>query len=240
NAILYHRPEGPSHPDADPRRLAATAPLAAAINSWSKPGTPLFFADRDLAVWIGIHDLRVDAVEWLPSDPASASLVGAFLVAMPAPAADTWARLESHAYHAADVRTEEGIVAIYGSANPVHLTSAGALTFGDVRLEASAYPAALCPGDVLPVELAASGPIAPNVKVSARLLAPQGETVAQNDKLLAPHTRMGLFLPPDRPAAAYTLAFLLYDAGTLAPFLTGEGRDLNHLVTLEPCTHQKP
>ncbi|MEM7538580.1 MAG: hypothetical protein AAF639_40810 [Chloroflexota bacterium] len=78
-------------------------------------------------------------------------------------------------------------------------------------------------GQVLPMQVQFGGQIKGELKVSLRLVAPDGEKVAQNDRRLMDTLNVGLFVPPHSTAGVYTLAAVVYDPNTLEPLLDMNG-----------------
>jgi hypothetical protein len=70
-------------------------------------------------------------------------------------------------------------------------------------------------------------------KLSARLVDPSGAVKAQSDVILGPYTRIDLDLPADAQPGAYTLAVVLYDPVTLAPFPDSAGNFTTALSTID-------
>ncbi|MFO7632685.1 MAG: glycosyltransferase family 39 protein [Caldilinea sp.] len=58
-ATLYER-DGPRQPRSYPVILIETSPVADALNQWWSPHATLVFGDRDVAVWLAVHDLKAD------------------------------------------------------------------------------------------------------------------------------------------------------------------------------------
>ncbi len=91
----------------------------------------------------------------------------------------------------------------------------------------------LNPGRTLRVELSAQGRVDESLKLSARLLDPSGTVKAQDDVTVGPYTRIDLDLPDDAEPGRYTLAVVLYDPETLAPFPDSEGKFMTALSEVE-------
>jgi hypothetical protein len=85
---------------------------------------------------------------------------------------------------------------------------------------------------VLPVELEVTSHDARPLKLSLRLIAPDGGVVAQNDVPADPAVRLGLLLPPDAAIGAYTLGAVLYDPATGVDLPTREGEQLGRLAMI--------
>jgi 4-amino-4-deoxy-L-arabinose transferase-like glycosyltransferase len=138
---------------------------------------------------------------------------------------------------------------------PAH--AIGARWSGSIELrDAAVGPATVSPGDAVDVALTwTTIDAAPDLKLSLRLLAPDGKQVAQLDRRPLDDARPfptvkpgeavrdghALRLPPDAPPGSYEAALLLYqpsDAKAVAPdadasLLRLENRDLVRLGTIE-------
>ena len=98
--------------------------------------------------------------------------------------------------------------------------------WADIKLTQLQTLSPLYPGEVLPVELMATGQTDNSLKLSLRLVNAAGQVVAENDTGLNAHISLGLFLPPDAPPGQYTLAAVVYDPKTLAPLKDVAGHDM--------------
>ncbi|MBN1220765.1 MAG: hypothetical protein JXM69_17725 [Anaerolineae bacterium] len=114
----------------------------------------------------------------------------------------------------------------------------GATFGGLLRIDAVNIPAAVSPGDVVPIALA----LAPltqmdaDYKASLRLIGPTGERVAQKDRVLRHNFHQGTSLwppetvneyyllpvPPETPPGKYVVAVVIYHPDTQAPLLAGD------------------
>ena len=90
--------------------------------------------------------------------------------------------------------------------------------------------ATVAPGQVLPVEMQMVNRTDRALKLSVRLVSPNGEVVAQNDVAVEPAVRLGLFVPPGAAPGDYQLAAVLYDPATLEPVLDRGGNQLGELA----------
>ena len=68
------------------------------------------------------------------------------------------------------------------------------------------------------------------LKLSMRLLAPDGAVVAQNDVPVEPRVRFGLLIPPDVAGGLYTLGAVLYDPATMTDLATKTGAALGEVT----------
>ncbi|MFO7632686.1 MAG: hypothetical protein R6W76_09115 [Caldilinea sp.] len=91
---------------------------------------------------------------------------------------------------------------------------------------------AIAPGEVLPVELALTARMESPLKLSVRLLAPDGAVVAQNDVPADPFVKFGLLVPPDAPDGTYTLGAVLYDPATMIELSTLDGELFGAMVDI--------
>ena len=102
-----------------------------------------------------------------------------------------------------------------------------------VQLTMLQHAQQMAPGQTLRVELAARGQVDGSRKISARLVNPSGAVTAQTDDRLRPHMRLDLELPADAEPGPYTLAVVVYDPETLAPFPDSEGKFATGLSGVE-------
>ena len=106
-------------------------------------------------------------------------------------------------------------------------------SWGDVRLTSLQHAQTLSPGQMLRVELSAEGRVNGSHKLSTRLVDPSGAVKAQNDRSLGSRMRLDLELPADAKPGPYTLAVVVYDPDTLAPFPDSEGKFVTTLSGVE-------
>ena len=78
----------------------------------------------------------------------------------------------------------------------------------------------------------ADGLVDGTVKASMRLVDATGTTMAQADMPILAETQVALELPADADTGAYTLAIVVYDAETLAPYPDQRGDFVTTLSTL--------
>lgn len=236
-ATLYQRVLGPERPTDYPVVLIETEAIADAINRYWSPGATLFFSRADTAAWVGFHDLKVDRIVTLASEAESvqtelAETTGVIMAATRYDTAEVQAWLSATSYPALEVGSGEFWLTIVGRPNrplvamPTH-TRWPELTITTVQ----SFPT-LQPGQVLPVEMTLAGRTDSARKLSIRLLDPAGQVVAQQDKAIEPHLRLGLLLPPAALPGDYTLAAVLYDPATLQPVPDMEGRELAEVTPL--------
>ena len=106
---------------------------------------------------------------------------------------------------------------------------------GLLQIDASYVPSTAAPGDQLPVALKLT-PLAPmntDYKVSLRLIGPNGERLAQKDRVLLHNFHQGtslwppetvneyylLPIPPETPFGNYTVTAVIYHPATQAPLV---------------------
>lgn len=234
---LYHRSAGPGWPEAAPEQGASARAVAEAVQAAWSDHARLLYASPDLAVWVGMYDPAAERVEVLP---AGATAAPAALDAAPSTllavsdytnhALLEW--LDAHAYRAATIGDDFAELAIYGkTAGPLTSLAANA-SWGEARLESLRTNREIQPGKVLPVEVAFSGPVAPETKVSLRLLGSDSAVIASNDFPLAAANRLGLFVPPQTPPGSYELTAIVYDATTMATIADQTGESATRLAVI--------
>ena len=242
-AILYHRAQGPAHPEKFPVVLIETQGIADAINKlWSDHAT-LYFSDADVATWVGIHDLVADRI-LMPREPGESvetllddSVTGTILTATRYDTAQVQEWLRSNSYFVAEIGDGEFKLSIFGRPDrplqplPVQ-TSWDAVTVTELK---SLSPVA--PGEVLPVEMTttitAEADAPAKLKMSVRLVDANGDAIAQRDVTVADHMSLALLVPPDASPGEYTLGAVLYDPATLTPIPDVAGEELGRLATVE-------
>jgi len=236
-AILYHRAVGSPRPQDFPVILIETAKLADAINAWWSEGNTLFFSDPDVATWVGIHDLVADQI-YIPQTDAEraetllADTTGLIFAVTRYDTQQVHDYLEATSDYVQEIGDGEFRLALFwrGTEPLVPLPVTG--DWGDLQLTNLRTTTPLTAGQVLPVELDATGQTDGSRKVSIRLLNPAGEAVAQADTALTAQMRVNLFVPPHHVPGAYTLAAVAYDPNSLAPFLDVNGQELVPLTTI--------
>ena len=124
-------------------------------------------------------------------------------------------------------QAEEGVLA------PRIRSVAVRASWDAVQLAMLQHAQQMSPGQTLRVELAARGQIDGSRKVSARLVDSSGAVKAQTDDRLWPQMRLDLELPANAEPGPYTLAVVLYDPETLAPFPDSEGNFVTALSEVE-------
>ena len=98
------------------------------------------------------------------------------------------------------------------------------------------------PGEVLPIDMAVEGRADGSLKMSMRLVDPNGRTVAQHDVTLTSDVKLGLLVPPDSEDGVYTIAAVVYDASTVEPILDERGSQvgsLSEITVSDSPLHQK-
>jgi len=237
-AVLYYRAVGSPRPQDLPVLLIETAKIADAINAWWQPGATLFFSDLDVATWVGIHDLVADRIRvpQKPEERAETMLADATGMLLAVTRYDTQ---QVHDYLSAtsdyvqQVGDGEFKLALFWRGTGALTALPVAADWGDVQITALRTTAPLVAGQVLPVELAATGQTDGSHKVSVRLVDSSGAVVAQADTALLPQMRVMLFAPQAKTPGTYTLAAILYDPNTLQPFLDAQQQELVSLTTLQ-------
>ncbi len=234
---LYQRTEGPGHPYEYPVVLIDTTGIADAINhSWSEAAT-LYLSNPDLATWVGIHDLKADEIV-IPASaaevtPTLQALQGTILAATRYDTSEVQGYLHSTSYYAQELNSGEFTFSIFGRPpRPLHELPVQTAWEG-IEISALQALSPLYPGEVLAVDMQAAGRTDGALKLSARLVNPAGEVIAQNDKVLSERIRVGLFLPPDAAPGTYTLAAIVYDPNTLASIKDRAGNELATIATLD-------
>lgn len=237
-ATLYHRAVGSPRPQDFPVVLIETARLADAINAWWSAGDTLFFSDRDVATWVGIHDLVADRMLIPQTESESAEMLlanatGLMFVVTRYDTQQVHEYLEATSDYVQGIGDGEFRLALFWRGTdalaPLPVTG----DWGDVQITALRATVPLTAGQVLPVELDATGQTDGTRKVSVRLVNPAGEVVAQADTALTGQMRVNLFVPPHHEPGAYTLAAVAYDPNTLAPFLDVNEQELVPLTTIQ-------
>ncbi len=237
---LYQRAEGPPRPLDFPVVLIETAPVADAVTAALSPQATLYATDADVATWVLIHSAPAGEASTRaivpedgdqPAADALADVTGTILALSRYRTPEVTELLYATAYVASETGSGEFHLTVAGRPTaPLQAVeiAAGSEPWPGCRLEALRTLPKQWPGDVLPVELdAAAGSCGENtLKLSLRLLAPDGAVVAQRDVAAAPGQRLGLLVPPGAAPGAYTLAALLYDPATLAPLPTTAGAEL--------------
>lgn len=239
-AILYHRAVGSPRPQDFPVILIETAKLADAINAWWSAGDTLFFSTPDVATWVGIHDLVADRI-YMPQTDAEraetllADTTGLIFAVTRYDTQQVHDYLEATSDYVQEIGDGEFRLALFwrGTEPLTPLPVTG--DWGDLQLTNLRTATPLTAGQVLPVELDATGQTDGSRKVSIRLLNPAGEAVAQADTALTAQMRVHLFVPPHHAPGAYTMAVVAYDPNSLAPFPDVKGQELVPLTTIQVC-----
>jgi 4-amino-4-deoxy-L-arabinose transferase-like glycosyltransferase len=234
---LYQRSDGPRQPQAYPVILIETQPVAETLDQWWSPGATLVFGDRDVAVWLGLHDLAAGRV-LLPEVGGSSypepleQLTGTiFVISRYEQAARDQAAQGS--YFARDFVSGDTSLAVFGRPGQALETLPAADPWAEVTIPSLASLSSITPGAVLPVEMGGTSHVEIPLKLSMRLVDGAGQVVAQNDVNVEAEMRLGLFVPPGTPPGDYTLGAVLYDPATLAPVLDREGNEFGVLATIE-------
>ncbi len=235
-ATLYMR-DGPRQPLAYPVILIETSPIADALNQWWSPHATLVFGDRDVAVWLAVHELAADRV--LMPAPADAGY--------PEPLdtlTDTLFVVSRHAHTARDQIAEGSYFArtlvsgdttldVFGRPRQPLQSITASSPWNEIAVNAVKSLPQVGAGAVLPVELDMAPAADRPLKLSMRLLAQNGTVVAQNDVPVEPFVRFGLLIPPDAPGGTYTLGAVLYDPATMTDLATQAGESLGAITQVE-------
>ena len=233
---LYER-DGPRQPRDYPVILIETEPIADVLNQWWTDEATLIFGDRDVALWVGIHDLSADHV-LLPERGSGAypkpldELTGTLFVVS---RYDNHAldQLGSDAYFAREVQSGDTRLDVFGRSTKPLIDLNPASPWDEVTITALRSLTRLSPGQVLPLELEASSQSDRPLKLSLRLVGGDGNVVAQNDVIADGSLRLGLLIPPDTLPGSYTLGAVLYDAETVTDLLTRNGDAMGALTQIE-------
>lgn len=232
---LYHRADGPRQPQDYPVITIETTPIADALNMWWRDGATVIFGDRDVALWTGIHDLRADHV-LIPD-----RLAGAY-TELPRDLQGTIFAVTRYergvldelqdAYFARDLISGDTVLSVFG--RPAQPLASLLVTspWSEVSIPELRGRQAIEPGDVLPLEVTITPQAARPLKLSVRLLAADGATVAQNDVIAEGRVRLGLLAPPDLAPGTYSLGAVLYDPATLETVATIEGEEMGVLAPI--------
>ncbi len=233
---LYER-DGPRQPRDYPVILIETQPIADALDQWWTDGATLVFGDRDVALWVGVHDLSADRV-LLPEHARGAypvpldELTGTIFVVS---RYDNQAldQLGSEPYFAREVRSGDTRLDVFGRpTEPLEYLNP-ASPWDEVTVTALRGLAQVSPGQVLPLELEIENQTDRPLKLSMRLVGADGAVVAQNDVIADGSLRLGLLVPPDIPPGSYTLGAVLYDAETISDLPTRDGNAMGALTQIE-------
>ena len=219
-AYLYHRAEGPGHPYAMPERLAQTRGVADVVRQAWSPHASLLYANPNMAVWVGIHDLPTERMAVLDGDARVnpeqlAAQEDTLLVVWPYRSHNLSAWMEQNAYRAGEIGDESAAVAIFGRPREAPVPLDAAAAWPAVELTSLRTHPTVAPGQVLPIEVEFASADGQDLKISVRLMGQDGAVIASNDRVLAPADRLGLFVPPATAPGAYTLAAIVYDPATM-------------------------
>jgi hypothetical protein len=208
-------------------------PIADAVRSWWSDEATLAFATADAAVWLGTQQIPFDNA----IIPAGASdlqpealqdVTGTLIVVSRyhTPIFQAW--LNEEFRYVQEVSSGEFTASLYARPERPLEARPAAAAWPGFRLAELRSWASLAPGEVLPVELTLEDTAGKGfdgaTKLSARLVAPDGSTVAQQDTTAADGLlALSLFVPPGAAPGTYTLELLAYDAVTLAPIPAVDG-----------------
>jgi hypothetical protein len=234
--LLYQRVKGTRYPEPMGPLLDKSRALAEWVAaSWSEHAT-LLYSTPDLAYWLSLFDpvARRSRV----FDPLTTATQmfdkeqGTLFVVVDHSTAHLLSWLDQHAYRAAEQGDEFAAVAIYGRPQQPLTAQSVAARWGEITLTELRTLPAIHTGEVVPVEVAFTGPFAPNLKLSARLVDEHGAVVASHDRAVEPTVRLGLFVPPSTIPGPLRLVLILYDGVTLAPFRDQQGLTETYLAEI--------
>ncbi|MEJ5246873.1 MAG: glycosyltransferase family 39 protein [Caldilinea sp.] len=217
---LYKRSLGPGSPIADPSRLMHAAQLSNWIKERWRPGIPLIYSTPDVAVWVGMHDPVKAPVIVL--NPANGDLSSQFPVQEGAAfvvfdqnalALEQW--LDRSIFRAADYGTDDAWVVIYGFTSELEEILSMSPRWNEVQLHSLRTLQEVRSGEVLPVEIQVSRYSSDNLKLSLRLVGPDGTIVSSQDRFVTEVIRFGLFAPPESQPGEYRIVAILYDGTTM-------------------------
>jgi hypothetical protein len=186
------------------------------------------FPAADRVPWIAVHNPDITRF-WIgeengqPWEEQLAGLEGTALVVFDEHTGDLQAYLDEHTYRAGEVGDAFMSIGIYGIAPGELETVDTQAEWPDVRITDLHSMAQVAPGQVLPLDVTTEIATDRPLKLSARLVAPDGTVVATHDRPLRATDRFGLFVPPAAQAGAYTVAMILYDPETLATVAASDG-----------------
>lgn len=237
-ATLYYRAVGAPRPQDFPVLLIETAKIAEALNAWWRPGATVFISDRDVATWVGIHDLVADRIliPQTPEENAATMLADATGMILAVTRYDTpqvHEYLDATSDYVQQVGDGEFKLALFWRGTAPLTAQPVTADWGDVQITTLQTAASPVAGAVLPVELTATGQTDGSRKVSVRLMDGNGAVVAQADTALTPQMRVMLFAPQAKTAGDYTLAAVIYDPNTLQPFPNTQQQELVTLATIQ-------
>ena len=231
---LYER-DGPRQPRDYPVILIETQPIADALHAWATPQSTLVFGDRDVALWTSIHGPSAARVLMPARDdsgypePLDALRGTIFAVTRYEPAVRD--EIAANAYFARRVQSGDTTLDVFGRPTAALETIAVESPWAEIEIEELRTHASVAPGGVLPVEMALRPAPDRALKLSVRLLAPDGSVAAQNDIPADAAVRLGLFVPPGTPGPL-TLAAVLYDPADGATLPTRAGEQTGALATI--------
>jgi len=218
--------------------LIETATIADALNAWWQPGATLYMSDADVATWVGIHDLAADHILMPQSPDENAENLLADVTGMIF-AVTRYDTPQVHTYLGATSDYVQGVgdgefkLALFWRGTQPLTALPVTADWGDVQISALRTIAPTTIGAVLPVELEAVGQTDGTRKVSVRLVDGSGAVVAQADTALTDRMRVTLFAPAAKTPDTYTIAAILYDPNTLAPFLDLQQQALVTLTSIQ-------
>lgn len=227
-AYLYRRSVGPPAPYQFSTIMGEDIPpIADAVRSWWSDHATLAFATGDTAVWLGTQQIPFDnaiipagAGDLQPDDLKDVKDTLIVVSRYHTPIFQEW--LDERFRYVQEVSSGEFTASLYANPERPLEEWPGDVAWPGFQLAELRSWASLAPGEVLPVELTLEDTAGRGfdgaTKLSARLVTPDGNNIAQQDTTAGDGPlELALFVPPGATPGSYTLELLAYDAATLAP-----------------------
>ncbi len=231
-ATLWRRTVGPpvQPPVAPPAEVASTGEhLSKWLDDW-----PLIVGTREDALWLALAlDLTPERVVLARPDEPPSQPPTLFTVLPPdGERALPW--LSERYAPAYSAWLEGRLWTIWARRQPDPPLTQAHHSFGkDVALVGWRAPTSVVRGSAFPAQLRWEGRPG-GLKVSLRLVASDGQMIAQLDReLTVPEMPMGLFVPPDTPPGSYTLAVVVYRPGAGQPLINQDGQPVTALTKVQ-------
>ncbi|WP_297637528.1 hypothetical protein [Caldilinea sp.] len=123
--------------------------------------------------------------------------------------------LDRSIFRAADYGTDDAWVVIYGFTSELEEILSMSPRWNEVQLHSLRTLQEVRSGEVLPVEIQVSRYSSDNLKLSLRLVGPDGTIVSSQDRFVTEVIRFGLFAPPESQPGEYRIVAILYDGTTM-------------------------